>query len=226
MLRQQQDEIALKEKELALVGENSDQRARIIEQLKTEQELKRRGIDLAGTEGQAIIANAARLESLTQELERQQTAFREIEDVVGSALDRFADTLAQGKLDWKSWGDAGRAVLEDLSREVIKLAVLNPLKNALFGSDLSTLSDIGTAASRLFANLFHDGGLVGTAGPGRSIPALAFAGAPRLHVDERPTQTSSQTEVVPTILFRHWHTKRVTSLVTHVLIHTCAGEIS
>jgi hypothetical protein len=108
---------------------------------------------------------------------RQQTAFREIEGAVGSALDRFGDVLAQGKLDWKSWGDAGRAVLEDLSREVIKLAVLNPLKNALFGSDLSTLSDIGTAASRLFANLFHDGGLVGTAGQYRHSPLPAHRGS-------------------------------------------------
>ena len=45
------------------------------------------------------------------------------------------ERLAQGKLDWKSWADAGRAALQDLTGEMIKLALLNPLKNLLFGSN-------------------------------------------------------------------------------------------
>jgi len=33
----------------------------------------------------------------------------------------------------------------------------------------------------LFASILHAGGVVGSPGPGRMVPALAFANAPRMH---------------------------------------------
>lgn len=36
-------------------------------------------------------------------------------------------------------------------------------------------------ADGIFANVLHAGGMVGAPGPGRMVPALAFAGAPRMH---------------------------------------------
>lgn len=56
------------------------------------------------------------------------------------AFDRFADLIARGKMDWASWADAGKAAAQDLFGTFIKLAVLNPLKNMLFGTDEPTLS--------------------------------------------------------------------------------------
>jgi hypothetical protein len=180
-LEDQKDEITLLQRQTELTGQSASERAVIIAQLRAEQGLRQRGIDLASDEGRAIIENAGRIERLTQELQRQDAAYRAIENAVGSALDRFADVLAQGKTDWKSWGDAGRAALQDISREVIKMAVMNPLKNLLFGSNQPTLSDAGGLFGRLFAGLFHEGGVVGADGGGRMVPAFAFAGAPRLH---------------------------------------------
>ncbi len=180
-LRDQEDEIGLLQRQISLVGQSASERNVVIAQLRAEQGLRQRGIDLASEEGRAIVENAGRIERLTQELQRQDAAYRALESAVGSALDRFADVLTQGKTDWKSWSDAGRAALQDITRELIKLAVMNPLKNFLFGSNQPTLSDAGGLIGRLFAGLFHDGGLVGAGGPGRMVPALAFAGAPRLH---------------------------------------------
>lgn len=173
----QENEIELLTRRLGLQGAEAGQRDQILASLRAEHDLRRRGIDLAGEEGRAIIENAGRIERLTQELEAQDAAYRAIESAVGSALDRFADVLAQGKLGWKSWADAGRAALQDLTREMIKLALLNPLKNLLFGSNLPTFSQ----GFGMFSRLFHDGGLVGAGGVGRMVPAAVFLNAPRFH---------------------------------------------
>lgn len=177
----QKDEIALLQRQIGLIGQSASERSVIIAQLRAEQGLRSRGIDLASEEGRAIVENAGKIERLTQELQRQDAAYRAIETAVGSALDRFADVLAQGKLDWKSWADAGRLALQDLNREMIKLALLNPLKNLLFGSNLPTFGQGSGILGSIFSRLFHDGGLVGAGGVGRMVPAGVFAAAPRFH---------------------------------------------
>ncbi|MBW6496731.1 MAG: hypothetical protein K0B16_19660, partial [Burkholderiaceae bacterium] len=48
-----------------------------------------------------------------------------------------------------------------------------PIANALSGA-------LGGAGG-LFASILHAGGGVGAPGPGRMVPALAFANAPRMH---------------------------------------------
>jgi hypothetical protein len=89
--------------------------------------------------------------------------------------------LAQSKLDWKSWADAGRLARQDLNREMIKLALLNPLKNLLFGSNLPTFGQGSGILGSIFSRLFHEGALVGEGGVGRTVPVHVFAGAPRFH---------------------------------------------
>jgi hypothetical protein len=70
----------------------------------------------------------------------------------------------------------------------LKKNILGPIANWLSGSFGS-----------VFAGIFHDGGMVGGAAPSRSVPAMAFAGAPRMHgggwAGLRPDE-------VPTILQR------------------------
>jgi hypothetical protein len=186
-LEDQKDEITLLQRQIGLIGQSASERSVVIAQLRAEQGLRSRGIDLASEEGRAIVENAGKIERLTQELQRQDAAYRAIETAVGSALDRFADVLAQGKLDWKSWADAGRLALQDLNREMIKLALLNPLKNLLFGSNLPTFGQGSGILGSIFSRLFHDGGLVGqdslsrSGGVGRMVPAGVFASAPRFH---------------------------------------------
>jgi len=196
-LEDQKDEITLLQRQIGLIGQSASERSVIIAQLRAEQGLRSRGIDLASEEGRVIVENAGKIERLTQELQRQDAAYRAIESAVGSALDRFADVLAQGKLDWKSWADAGRLALQDLNREMIKLALLNPLKNLLFGSNLPTFGQGSGILGSIFSRLFHDGGLVGTGGVGRIVPAGVFAAAPRFH-----DGTYLKPDEVPAILQR------------------------
>ena len=101
-----------------------------------------------------------------------------------SAFRSFVDT---GKLDFKG---LVRSILADLAVLSFKRAVLGPLASAL-----SSAFGGGSVA----AAVSHAGGVVGLSGHSRSVPALSFAAAPRMHsggwAGLRPDE-------VPTILQR------------------------
>ena len=181
-LESQRNQVELLQKQIDLAGIGESQRAVIIAQLQAEQQLRQKGIDLASAEGQAILANAAYIERLNQSLARSQGAMQSLQSMTDTTFNRFADLIAQGKIDWKSWADAGRAALADIEKEILKLAVLNPLKNLLFGTNLTTLGDVGGLLGGLLKGLkFHEGGVVGLDGRSVALPATVFRAAPRFH---------------------------------------------
>ncbi len=97
-----------------------------------------------------------------------------------AALRRFVEG---GKLDFRG---LVRSMLADLAMLALRRNVLGPIAGALAGV-------FGGGA--VTAAVSHAGGLVGFSGTTRGVPALAFAGAPRLHAggwaglapDEVPT---------------------------------------
>ena len=102
----------------------------------------------------------------------------------------FREFVKTGKLDFKG---LVASILEDLAVLHFRNAVLGPIANALssaFG---------GFGRSSVTAAVSHAGGMVGISGHSRQVPALAFAGAPRMHsggwAGLRPDE-------VPTILQR------------------------
>ncbi|MGX0879868.1 lambda family phage tail tape measure protein [Roseovarius sp. MBR-154] len=90
-------------------------------------------------------------------------AFQSAENAVGE----FVKT---GKLDF---GDLVTSMIADLAKLAARRFILGPIANALSGA-------LGGAGG-LFASILHAGGVVGAPGPSRMVPALAFAGAPRMH---------------------------------------------
>ncbi len=84
-----------------------------------------------------------------------------------SAESAFRSFAMTGKLDFKG---LVQSILADLATLAFKSAVLGPIAKWL-----------GGAFPSLFAPVSHAGGMVGAAAPMRAVPALAFAGAPRLH---------------------------------------------
>jgi hypothetical protein len=178
----QKNQVELLQKQIELAGQSESQRAIIIAQLQAEQQLRLKGIELASAEGQAIIANAANIERLNQELARSQGAMQSLQGMTDTVFNRFSTLIAEGKTDWKSWADAGRAALADIEKEILRLAVLNPLKNFLFGTNLTTLNNVGGLFGNLFQGFkFHEGGVVGVDGTPRFAPAGLFHNAPRFH---------------------------------------------
>ncbi|WP_296167975.1 phage tail length tape measure family protein [uncultured Brevundimonas sp.] len=66
-------------------------------------------------------------------------------------FDTFGDLIARGKTGWAEWKDAGASAIRDIMAEFVRLAALNPLKNALFGSDLPTI----TNSKGLFSQIWN-----------------------------------------------------------------------
>jgi hypothetical protein len=90
-------------------------------------------------------------------------AFQGAENAIGE----FVKT---GKL---KFGDLVTSLIADLAKLAARRFILGPIANALSGV-------LGSAGG-LFANILHAGGVVGSPGPGRMVPAMAFAAAPRMH---------------------------------------------
>lgn len=121
-------------------------------------------------------------------------AFRGAEN----AIHRFVET---GKMDFKG---LLRSILADLATMAVRRSVLMPLASALFGGLFAGGSGRMTGQLRqqsrmLRASIHHAGGIVGLAGVTRPMPALAFAGAPRMH---NGGWVGLRHDEVPTILQR------------------------
>ncbi|OYW62006.1 MAG: phage tail tape-measure protein [Rhodobacterales bacterium 12-65-15] len=103
---------------------------------------------------------------------------RDIGGDIGSALvgaftsaeNAVGEFVKTGKLDFR---DLVTSMIADLAKLAARTFILGPIANALSGA-------LGGAGG-LFANILHAGGMVGSPGPGRMVPATTFAGAPRMH---------------------------------------------
>ncbi|MFN3349059.1 phage tail tape measure protein [Pseudorhodoplanes sp.] len=180
--RDQQFTIEQTRAEIAFVGRSVEEKDKYIARLRAEQDLRRQGISAASAEGLLILANAERQAALNAQLDRARGLMQSLQGVFDSVMNRFADLLAQGKFDWKSWADAARAAIIDINRELLKLALINPLKNLLLGLNTPTLVGAGGLLGYLLRAIrLHDGGVVGLAGTPLLAPAAVFARAPRFH---------------------------------------------
>jgi hypothetical protein len=90
-------------------------------------------------------------------------AFQSAEDAVG-------EFVKSGKLNF---GDLVSSILADLAKLAVRKSVLGPIADMLSGA----LGGMGG----IFAPVLHSGGVVGSTTSCRMIPALTFAGAPRMH---------------------------------------------
>jgi hypothetical protein len=179
----QKNQIELLRKQIELAGTSESQAAIEIAQLQAKQQLIQQGIDLGSKEAQTIIANAGAIERLNQQLQLAKASQQELISLTDTTFNHFADLIAQGKTDWKSWADAGRAAILDINRELIKLALLNPLKNLLFGTNLPTLSSVGGLLGSILKGfgVGHAGGMAEQLAATRAMPITLFRFAPRMH---------------------------------------------
>jgi len=86
-----------------------------------------------------------------------------------SAETAFKQFITTGKFDFKSLVSS---ILADLATLAFKRAILGPIANALSGV---------FGGGDIFGSVLHAGGMVGTGGTSRRVPALAFAAASRMH---------------------------------------------
>ena len=116
--------------------------------------------------------------AVSQTLADYATKARDIGGDIGNALvsaftsaeNAVGEFVKSGKLDFR---DLVTSMIADLAKLAARRFILGPIANALSGA-------LGGAGG-IFANILHAGGMVGSPGPGRMVPAMAFAGAPRMH---------------------------------------------
>ncbi|RBP76633.1 lambda family phage tail tape measure protein, partial [Rhodobacter sp. 140A] len=126
------------------------------------------GAERALTGWQAVTAALSDYASRAREIggdigQSLVSAFQSAEDAVGE----FVKT---GKLNFR---DLVTSLIADLAKLAARRFILGPIANALSGA-------LGGAGG-IFANILHAGGMVGSSGTPRMVPAMAFAAAPRMH---------------------------------------------
>jgi hypothetical protein len=94
------------------------------------------------------------------DLKNLVSPFQAMEKVFSQGLDQatqqFVDNLVEGKNAFYDFGMVGKAVLKDLLNTMLQLSFMNPLKNALFGTNYQTLGG-NTGIGGLLGGLFGGG---------------------------------------------------------------------
>lgn len=163
LMQDQQDRAAQLRLEIDLAGQSAAVRERVLALYRAEREIRDRGIDASGDMASQIRATALDNLALEQQLNRLTDAWGRVDDAAGSAIDRMVDGLTGGDL-----GDALRETGAELLNFWSEMALKNPLKNAMLGTDLPTMQDVGGWGGIM-------GRLFGAAGPQDPASGLAIS---------------------------------------------------
>lgn len=146
------DYLAVKER---MMGANDNAIDAELSKLRLIHDARREGVNIQGDEFQTLLAANEALEDRRRLLDEQKALWEETRRFGERAIDTLFDIRSA-----ESWGDRVKSILVDLMQEMLMLAALNPLKNALFGSGLPTMGSGGGLLGGLL------GGLMGGSGGG------------------------------------------------------------
>lgn len=139
ILQDQQASIGRLQLERQMITATTAEREKALAVYDAEQNMIRQGIDLNTQQAAAIRANAAAMAQLKLENERVTAAYSTIQQTGASAI----DSLVQGATTvGNSWKDTFKNILTSFVQTFTQLAVANPLKNMLLGTNLPPISDL------------------------------------------------------------------------------------
>lgn len=208
------------ERRRGLIGASATERAGSDAEAAARERLRATGRPISPELADAYVREErARAENLVG-LQLQEAGYQELGRIGETAFDNITRAMTQaganGQSIFKSLRNAGNAAASELTSAFLRLALINPLKNAagLGGGNATTLGDLIGGAGRLFGGgetfkglpvvssftLAHSGGIMGLETPGWRLanPAI-FANAPRFHGGGMPGLASDE---VPAILQR------------------------
>ncbi|WP_298689569.1 phage tail length tape measure family protein [uncultured Sphingomonas sp.] len=131
-VRASNDNLAITQAQLGMVGKSADAQQLIVDKLKLQQSLAISLGDQYQQYAPAILAAASAADVGAQHLKQAQATMSELQ----SAGDKFIDDLTNPK------GDGIKNLLKDIEQEMLKLAAINPLKNMLLGENNPTLGSL------------------------------------------------------------------------------------
>lgn len=137
LFQPQMDRLASIEAEAAALGASDEARRRLIDSLKTENDIRQAGISATGEQAETYRRNAAALSDYEDRVRRSADAWGEVKRTGEDAIDGLVGSLTSG--DFKG---ALKSMADDVAKTVLQLGVANPLKNALFGTSYGTLNDM------------------------------------------------------------------------------------
>lgn len=196
-----EDRLELLRAELSLIGASQEERDRVIAQLRTEQMIRRDLVGATADQLALIREQSAAAAALEADLDRQRKVADEAASIQDRLVDGFGQLLNGMTGDWESLGDTALSVLRDIQSELIKLAILNPLKNWLFDAGLPELGDVvgkffggvskASPAAAASAGIGSDFVAAANSAIMTPSPATASAAAPLAAGDFRPSSLKS-----------------------------------
>ncbi|XHE13679.1 phage tail length tape measure family protein [Agrobacterium deltaense] len=174
-MRGQNDKLEQLRLEKVLITENETTRGRAMSLLEAEQKIRSMGLSTTSREAGQIRELALEQANLTREIEKQGQAW----DRVSLAGEQSIDSLVDGLLDGDING-ALESVAKDITGMFSELAIKNPLKNAIMGTDFSTLSDaggLGGIVSRLFGGEKKNPAALVSGAMGQSVGSMSVSAA-------------------------------------------------
>lgn len=138
MLKTQGERIDQLRLEQSLIGVNEAAQRRILALHAAELEIQHRGLDASGAVAAQIRDGAIAEAALSTQVERQKGAWGQVKSAAEDAIDSIIEKLMGGDIP-----GALDALAKDVTKTFTELAVTNPLKNALLGTDYGTMQDVG-----------------------------------------------------------------------------------
>lgn len=172
------------ERETALLAVSATERERVNATLQAENIAKQAGIELGDEERARIDAAYEARERVTEAMKRQSQAEQQLETFGERAFDRIGSAMTQmamqGNNAFMSLRNIGTAVISEMMQEFVKLAAINPLKNAIFGGSAQTMSGL---LSGLFGDSSYGGyGAYGGVSDSISASSGSFSSATTMNV--------------------------------------------
>src|ERR1019366_2312439 len=127
------------------LGESADARARDLAVFKTMQDLKKDPLADEAFRQQAISDAAATAEA-TARLQEQQQALQTIGSMASGVFNTIGDQISQAFVSGQSaaltFGNITHAVLTQIIKDILQLAIIAPIMNSITGGTQTTLGSI------------------------------------------------------------------------------------
>ncbi|MGQ9370525.1 tape measure protein [Azospirillum sp. A39] len=140
------DNLALLRAELGLLGESESVRERTLALIEAERDIRERMPGLTDAQVEALLREQAATIDLQQTIRRQLDAWQTLTGSLERAFDRIGDSIVQAFVEGNAaavdFGGVVKGVIASILSDLAKLAIANPIRNALFGAAAPTLWDL------------------------------------------------------------------------------------
>lgn len=151
-VQSQKEQVELLGLERSLLTESDAVRAKAIKHQELLNEAQRIGKDWSQAQRDEWVKTQDALYDSRTEIDRQKAAWTALGDTLDKAFERVGDALVQifveGKGAAVDFGSITKGIIASILTDLMKMAVVNPLKNMITGGNAPTLFDALTGAGK------------------------------------------------------------------------------